>query len=123
MQVGTAWDSVRFEGAFPRNSAENSICFQVKPVKRTTLHVHLLQSEFRGERDTEAQLDLGVAVLRVRPGVHVQDGEMLAFSPRRVQPGSYLEVYLDDPHCTCVILLLQLQAVVFSRRGGECLYE
>jgi hypothetical protein len=38
--------------------------------------------------------------------VHVQDGEMLAFSPRRVQPGSYLEVYLDDPHCTYVILFV-----------------
>ena len=68
-QVGTTWDSVRFEGVFPRNSAENSTCFQVKPVKRTTLHIHLLQSEFRGVRDAEAQLDLGLAVLRVRPGV------------------------------------------------------
>jgi hypothetical protein len=23
-----------------------------------------------------------------------------------VQPGSYLEVYLDDPHCTYVILFV-----------------
>lgn len=103
-KVSNHWDSVRFEGVFPRTSYEDSTCFQIKPIIRSTLHVHLLQSEFRGTR--VADLDIGITILKVRPGVHVQDGEMIAVSPRRVQPASFCEVYLDDPACTYVVLPL-----------------
>jgi calpain-15 len=119
-KVSNEWDSVRFEGNFPRTSFEDSTCFQIKPLKRSTLHVHLLQSEFRGSRD--ADLDLGLMILKVRPQVHVQDGELVAVTPRRVQPASFCELYLEDPTCTYVVLPLSFNkfGVAEERPGFKC---
>eukprot|EP00041_Stephanoeca_diplocostata_P025449 m.666502 g.666502 ORF g.666502 m.666502 type:complete len:1081 (+) comp22749_c2_seq30:398-3640(+) len=108
-KVSRDWDSVRLDGVFPRHASDVSTCFQVQPIRSTQINVTLMLADAVGDdvadpcRETPDP-DLGIAILSVAEGEHVQHGKLVAFANRRIQSAQSCEAYLDDANSTYVVV-------------------